>query len=90
MYEMHMYIICVWILCFLRNWWVTEIAREFRKDFYFIDYAKAFACVDHNKLEKRWEYQTILPVSWETCMRVKKQQLAPDMKQLTGSELGKE
>ena len=25
------------------------------------------------KLLKRWEYQTILPVSWETCMRVKKQ-----------------
>jgi len=27
---------------------------------------------------------------WETCMRVKKQQLELDMKQLTGSELGKE
>ena len=67
-----------------------EIAREFCKDFDFIDYAKAFAYVDCNKLEKRWEYQTILPVSWETCMRVKKQQLGPDMKQLTGSELGKE
>ena len=67
-----------------------EIAREFWKDFDFIDYAKAFACVDYSKLEKRWDYQTILPVSWETCMQVKKQQLAPDMKQLTGSELGKE
>ena len=33
--------------------------------FCFIDYAKAFDCVDHNKLEnlKRWEYQTTLPVS---------------------------
>ena len=29
------------------------------------------------KLLKRWEYQTILPVSWESCMRVKKQQLEP-------------
>ena len=67
-----------------------EIAREFWKDFDFIDYAKAFVCVDYSKLEKRWDYQTILPVSWETCMQVKKQQLAPDMKQLTGSELGKE
>ena len=25
------------------------------------------------KFLKRWEYQTILPVSWETCMQVKKQ-----------------
>ena len=30
---------------------------------------------------KRWEYQTILPVSWETCMQVKKKQLEPDMEQ---------
>ena len=28
---------------------------------------------------KRWEYQAILPVSWETCMQVKKQQSEPDM-----------
>jgi len=26
-----------------------------------------FCCVDHNKLW-RWDYQTLLPVSWETCM----------------------
>ena len=26
------------------------------------------------KLFKRWEYQTILPASWETCIQVKKQQ----------------
>ena len=33
--------------------WITEKAREFQKDIYFcfIDYAKAFDCVDHNKLE---------------------------------------
>ena len=32
--------------------WTTEKAREFQKNinFYFIDYAKAFDCVDHNKL----------------------------------------
>ena len=32
--------------------WIIEKAREFRKniDFCFIDYAKAFDCVDHNKL----------------------------------------
>ena len=28
-----------------------------------------------------WEYQTTLPVSCETCMQVKKQQLEPDMEQ---------
>ena len=39
---------------------------------------------------KRWEYQTNLPASWETCMQDKKQQLEPDMEQQTGSKLGKE
>ena len=38
---------------------------------------------------KRWEYQTTLPASWETCMQVKKQQLEPDREQWTGSKLGK-
>ena len=34
--------------------WITEKAREFQKNFYFcfIDYAKTFDCVDHNKLWK--------------------------------------
>ena len=36
------------------------------------------------------KYQTTLPASWEICMQVKKQQLEPDMEQLTGSKLGKE
>ena len=36
------------------------------------------------------EYQTILPVSWETCMQVKTEQLEPDMEQQTGSNMGKE
>ena len=30
--------------------WIIEKAREFQKNFCFIDYAKAFVCVDHNKL----------------------------------------
>ena len=42
------------------------------------------------KFLKRWEYQTTLAASWEICMQVKKQQLEPDMEQLTGSKLGKE
>ena len=70
------------------------MARDFQKNiyFFFIDYAKAFDHVDHNKLWKllkRWEYQTTLPDSWETCMKVKKQQLEPDMEQRTGSKFGK-
>ena len=42
------------------------------------------------KFLKRWDYQTTLPVSQETCIQVKKQQLEPDMKQWTGSKLRKE
>ena len=32
--------------------WIIEKAREFQKIICFIDYAEAFDCVDHNKLEK--------------------------------------
>ena len=34
--------------------WIIKKAREFQKNIYFcfIDYAKAFDCVDHNKLRK--------------------------------------
>ena len=42
------------------------------------------------KFLKRWEYQTTLPASWETCMHVKKQQLEPDMEQETDPKSGKE
>ena len=42
------------------------------------------------KFLKRWEYQTTLPDSWETCMHVKKQQLELDMEQHTGLKLRKE
>ena len=31
--------------------WIIEQARDFQKSIYFIDHAKAFYCVDHNKLE---------------------------------------
>ena len=46
--------------------WIIEKAREFWKNIYFcfIDYAKAFDCVDHNKLWnglKRWECQSTFP-----------------------------
>ena len=42
------------------------------------------------KFITRWEYQTTLPASCETCMQVKKQQLELDVKQWTDSKLGKE
>ena len=67
--------------------WIMEKAREFQRniDFCFIDYAKAFDYVDHNKLWKILkEYQTTWPASWEICMQVRKQQLELDMEQQTG------
>ena len=55
-----------------------EKEREFQKNIYFcfIDYAKAFDCVDHNKLWKILEEMGIpaaLPASWEICMQFRKQ-----------------
>ena len=71
--------------------WIIEKSREFQKsiNFCFIDYAKAFDCVDHNqlwKILKEWEYQTTWSSSWEICMQVRKQQLELDMEQQTGSK----
>ena len=75
--------------------WIMEKAREFQKNIYFcfIEYAKAFDCVDHNKLWKilkEMGIQATWPASWEICMQVKKQQIELDMEQQTGSKLGKE
>ena len=66
-------------------------AREFQKNiyFFFIDYAKAFDCVDHNKLWKIMKEMVIpahLTSSWETYMQVRKQQLELDKEQETGSK----
>ena len=71
--------------------WIIEKAKEFQKNIYFcfIDYAKAFESVDHNKLWKilkRLEYQTTWSASWEIYMQVRKQQLELDMEQQTGSK----
>ena len=75
----------------------TESSRkwESQKNIYFcfIDYAKAFDCVDYNKLWKILKdigISTTWPASWEICMQVKKQQLEPDLEQWTGSKLGKD
>ena len=66
--------------------WIIEKAREFQKNIYFINYAKAFDCVDHNKLWKilqemgKPDHLTCL------CMQVKKQQLELYMERQTGSK----
>ena len=74
---------------------IIEKAREFQKGIYFcfIDYAKVLAVwitTNCGKFFKRWEYQTTLLASWETCTQVKKQQLELHMEQWTGSKLGKD
>ena len=57
---------------------IIEKAKEFQKNIYFcfIDYTKAFDCVDNNKLWKilkKMRVESTLPASWETCLQVKKQ-----------------
>ena len=73
--------------------WIIKKAIEFQKNisFCFVDYIKAFECVDHNKLWKilKGKYQTIWPASWEICMEIKKQQLELEVEHWTGSRLDK-
>ena len=70
--------------------WIIEKAREFQKNIYFslIDHAKAFDCVDHNKLENsEGDGNTRppdLPLEKSVCNR--KQQLELGMEQQTGSK----
>ena len=77
--------------------WIMEKAREFHKNIYFcfIDYAKAFDCVDLNKLWKILQEMGIpdhltFLLRNLYAMQVKKQQLELDMEQWNGSNLGKE
>ena len=60
--------------------WIMEKAWEFQKNIYFcfIDYAKAFDCVDHNKL---WKIPKEMGISEHVL-----QQLELDMEQQTGSK----
>ena len=68
--------------------------QEFQKNFYFcfIDYAKAFEYVDHNKLWKilRDGNTRIPDLPPGKCLQAKKQQLELDMEQQTGSKLRQE
>ena len=69
-------------------------AREFQKNIYFcfIDYAKAFDCVDHNKLQKILK-EVRIPDHLTCLLRnlyADQEATEPDMEQRTGSKLGKE
>ena len=68
-----------------------EKAREFQKNIYFcfIDYGKAFDCVDHNKLWKILKEMGIpdhLTCLLRNLYVGRKQQLELDMEQQTGSK----
>ena len=71
--------------------WIIGKAREFQKNicFCFIDYAKAFHCVDPNNL---WEILKEMGIPdhltsfLRNYMQVGKQQLELDMEQQTGSK----
>ena len=68
--------------------------QEFQKNisFCFIDYAKALTVwltTNYGKFLKIWEYQTTLPASCEIYAG-EEAKLEPDMKQWTGSKLGKQ
>ena len=56
-------------------WWIIEKVREFQENIYFCFTASLWLCRSQQtgKFFKRWEYKTILPASWETCMQVKQQ-----------------
>ena len=75
--------------------WIIKKAREFQKNihFCFIDYAKVFDCVDHNKL---WKILKEVGISDHlTCLLRnlyvgQEATVRTDMEQRTGSKLGKE
>ena len=70
--------------------WIIKKARELQKNIYFcfIDYAKAFDCVDHNKLWKILKEMGIpdhLTCLLRNLCAGQEQQLELDMEQQTGS-----
>ena len=75
--------------------WIIEKAREFQKkpstsvSSTMLKPVAVWITTNFGKLLKRWKHRTTLPASWEICMQVNRQQLKLDMKQLTGSQLGK-
>ena len=74
--------------------WIIEKAKEFQKTISASlttwNSLTVWITSYYGKFLKRWEYKITLPVSWETCMQVRKQQLELNMEQQTGSKYGKE
>ena len=74
-------------------YWIIKKAREFQKNIYFcfIDYGKAFDCVDHNKL---WKILQVMGIPEHlTCLLrnlYAGQEATVRTEQQTGSKLGKE
>ena len=69
------------------SWKKQESSRK-NISFCFIDYAKAFDCVDHNKMWKILKEMGIPDhlICLLICMQVRKHQLELDMEQQTGSK----
>ena len=75
--------------------WIIEKAREFQKNIYFcfLDYTKAFDCVDHNEL---WKIrQEMRAPDHLTCLlrnlyAGQEETVRPDTEQWIGSKSGKE
>ena len=76
------------------TYWIIEKAREFQKNIYFcfIDYAKAFDCVDHNKLRKILKQMEIPdhPICLLRNLYAGQEATELDMEQQTGSKQEKE
>ena len=75
-------------------WIIKKKWRKFQENIYFcfIDFAKAFDSVDHNKLWKILQeigIPDLLTCLLRFCIQVKKQQLELDMEQQTGSKFEK-
>ena len=75
--------------------WINKKAREFQKNIYFcyIEYAKAFDCVEHNKLWKMLRdgntKSPYLSPEKSEGMHIKKQQLELDMEPTDWFQIGK-
>ena len=74
--------------------WIIEKAREFQENIYFcfIDFTKAFDCVDHNK---QWKILKEMGISDQLIYHLRnlyagQEATEPDIEQWTGSKLGKE
>ena len=74
--------------------WIIEKAREFQENIYFcfIDFTKAFDCVDHNK---QWKILKEMGISDQLIYHLRnlyagQEATEPDIEQCTGSKLGKD